>query len=149
METPELREQARTQVIAIHGVRCREEDNHLKIPARLAAKMNDEVLVLSGWLPNAAMLHDVTEWLAQSRLGLSVDTSGVKLSPWVTHPEAPTATPMPPIYNEAWNAVRSRSFLRVEKKDGAVAVSGSLPSAELGKEPGGGRAFRGERTRCQ
>jgi len=60
-----------------------------------------------------------------------MDTSAVKLSPWVTHPEAPTATPMPPIYNEAWNAVRSKSFLRVQRKEGVVTVSGLLPSAEL------------------
>jgi outer membrane protein OmpA-like peptidoglycan-associated protein len=131
VETPERREEARKKVAAIHGVRCREEDNHLRIPARLAAKMENDTLTLSGWLPNAAVVHDVTQWLAQNRPGLKVDTSGVKLSTWVMHPEAPTVDPLPTIYEETWNAVRTKATLTVEKVEGGISVSGTLPSAEL------------------
>src|SRR5580704_7075156 len=70
VESPELREAARARVAAIPGVRCRDDDNHLQVPAHLGGKMKDGTLVLEGWLPNETTLNDATQWLAQSRPGL-------------------------------------------------------------------------------
>jgi len=131
VETPELREKARQKVDAIRGVRCREEDNHLQVPARLGAKMKDETVVLEGWLPGESFLQSVTQWLTQLRPGLQVDTSAVHLSPAVTRPEEPTATPLPAFYKETLNAIRVRAFLRVERKNNGLAIRGTLPSTEL------------------
>jgi outer membrane protein OmpA-like peptidoglycan-associated protein len=38
---------------------------------------------------------------------------------------------MPALYSEVWNAIRAHASLRVERKDGAMTVTGLLPSTEL------------------
>jgi hypothetical protein len=131
VETPEIREKARQKVDAIHGVRCREEDNHLEIPARLTAKMKQNALDLGGWLPGEELLHSVTQWLEQMRPGLQLDTSEVRLSPFVTHTEEPTTSPLPAVYQEVLDTIRTNALLRVERKGDALKVTGALPSREL------------------
>jgi len=129
--TPEQREEAQRRVAAIRGVRCRDEDNHLHVPAYLSAKLDGDTLTLSGLLPNAASQSALVTWLTQSRPGLKVDTSGIRLDASVPALDPPTAQPMPAFYSEAWNAIRSNASLHVTRKDGAVTVTGLLPSAEL------------------
>jgi outer membrane protein OmpA-like peptidoglycan-associated protein len=129
--TPEQRADAQQRVAAIRGVRCRDEDNHLRVPAHLSTQWNGDTLTLSGLLPNEASQREVVAWLTQSRPGLKVKTSGIRLDPSVAALDPPTTQPMPVFYSEVWNSIRAHASLRVERKDGTMTVTGLLPSAEL------------------
>lgn len=135
---PAAREEAERRVAAISGVRLRPADNHLLVTPRVAAKLEGEKLSLSGWLRDEGITAQAAAWLRKARPGLEVSTAGIRLSSFVARVEPPPADgsgrAVPDVFADAWNAIRTRPTLLVEKKGGAVRASGALPSAALKDE---------------
>jgi hypothetical protein len=132
---PSVRDEARRRVLTVPGLRCRDEDNHLLVTPRISAVLEGEKITLSGWLRDESARRDVTRWLQQARPGLEVNTDEVRLSPYVARVEAPVAggsgDKVPPMFAEAWNAIRGRAMLKIVNENGAIRASGALPSAAL------------------
>ncbi len=132
---PAVRDEARRRVIAVPGLRCRDEDNHLLVTPRISAALDGEKITLSGWLRDEGARRDVTRWLQHARPGLEVNTDDIQLSPHVARTDVPSAggsgDKVPPIFAEAWNAIRGRPVLKIVNDNGVIRASGALPSAAL------------------
>ena len=131
---PALRDEARKRVSAIRGVRCREEDNHLYVPARLTGHLDGDKLTLAGWLHDESALQDVTRWLGEARPGLKVDATELHISPHVSRMDSPLkegggALPQPLV--EIWNALRVSAGLRVARRGDTIMIEGTLPAQTL------------------
>ncbi len=132
---PAVRDEARRRVITVPGVRFREVDNHLLVTPRINAALDGEKITLSGWLRDEGTRRDVTRWLQKARPGLVVNTDEIRVSPCVARVDTPVAgssgDKIPPIFAEAWNAIRSRPVLTIIRESGGIRASGTLPSAAL------------------
>lgn len=131
---PDVRQRAGERVDAMRGVRCRDEDNHLLVPAHIDLKLEGENSILTGWLHDSIILREVVQWLQQYRPGMSVDTSGIRISRHVSLLDSPLAkdgSPLSPVLSDAAHLIRIPAVLRIERKDEVIQASGALPSVEL------------------
>lgn len=131
---PDVRRRAAERVAAVRGVRCREDDNHLMVPAHVAMVLKGEKAALSGWLHDSIILRDMVQWLQRNRPGLEVDTTSMQLSKYVSRVDSPLATdgsPLSPVLSEAANIIRIPASLRILKSGEIIQASGALPGAEL------------------
>ena len=124
------RERAREKVNAIRGIRCRDEDNHIHVPAGVEGTLEGETLHLKGWLHDDATLREVTLWLTEARPGLVMETSGVKVSPYVAFEESPrkhkSAT-----FQPLWTLIEMPAKIDITKHGDSLRIHGLLPTAEL------------------
>lgn len=143
---PELpfRETARALVDGIRGLRCREQDNHIQVPARLAATMTGTDLNITGWLHDEQTLRDAANWLHEARPDIEINTEGVQISPHVTLEEPPRAGNVPPAFRAAWAAIEVPASLRIVVQGSKPVVSGFLPSSALTEAVAA--AVRGSKT---
>jgi outer membrane protein OmpA-like peptidoglycan-associated protein len=127
-----LREQARVLVNGIRGVRCREEDNHIRVPARLTATLNDGSLALTGWVHDDAVLNDVVAWIDARRPGLEIDTAGVQESPYVVAEAPPQPGQEAPRYlRPVLSVIDVPAALKIVRTGDVLIASGSLPTKAL------------------
>jgi hypothetical protein len=128
---PAQREQARSAVDAIQGLRCREEDNHLQIRPSITGTLAGSHLTLSGWLHSNSQLSDIIAWIEESRPGLEIDRSGVQLLEHVVPEPLSAEKVIPPLLQQLHGALRANASLKVERKDGTFRVTGDLPTMKL------------------
>lgn len=131
---PDVRRRAAEHVRRLQGVRCRDEDNRLQIPAHVAMELNGDRAALSGWLHDSIILREVVQWLQRNRPGLEVDSTGMQLSKYVSRVDSPLSTdgsPLSPVLGEVANMIRVPASLRILKTGENIHVSGALPGAEL------------------
>ncbi len=131
---PDVRRRAAESVSKVRGVRCREEDNRLQVPAHVAMDLKGEKAALSGWLHDSIILRDVVQWLQKNRPGLEVDATGMQLSKYVSRvdsPLSPDSGALSPVLSEAANVIRVQASLRVLKFGENIQAVGALPSEEL------------------
>ncbi len=131
---PDVRQRIAERIKRVRGVRLREEDNHLQIPAHVAMELNGEKAELSGWLHDNFILRDVVQWLQKYRPGLEVDSAGMQLSNYVSRVDSPLATdgaPLSPVLSEVVRHIRVPASLKINKSGNDIRASGELPSAEL------------------
>ncbi|MEI6534464.1 MAG: hypothetical protein WCN98_03910 [Verrucomicrobiaceae bacterium] len=131
---PEVRRHATERVARVRGVRCRDDDNHLQVPARVTLELKGDKAGLSGWLHDSIILRDVVQWLQQYRPGLEVETSGIRISQYVSRVESPLAKEggsLSPVLSEAATIIRIPASLRILKAGDTIYASGALPGAEL------------------
>ena len=127
-----LREQARVLVNGIRGVRCRDEDNHIRVPARLTASLSDGSLALAGWVHDDALLSDVVAWIDAVRPGLEIDTAGVQESPHVTVEDPPKPGQEAPRYlRPVWSVIEVPASLKITRAEDRLTASGALPTTAL------------------
>lgn len=131
---PDVRQRAAERVRSVRGVRCREEDNCLQVPAHVALELKGEKATLAGWLHDSIILRDVVQWLQKNRPGLEVDATGIQLSKYVSRVDSPLATdgsPLSPVLSEAASIIRVPASLRILKTGENIQAAGALPSVEL------------------
>ena len=124
------RDRARTKVNAIRGIRCREEDNHIHVPAGIEGKLEGDVMHLKGWLRDDATLREITLWLTEGRPGLKMDTANVRISPYVSAEESPRRAKSP-LFQPLWSLIEVPARLDIIKRGNSLKVTGQLPSQEL------------------
>jgi outer membrane protein OmpA-like peptidoglycan-associated protein len=128
------REEARRLVLkSVWGVRCREEDNHIQIPAKLEGKIQGEHLTLYGCLHDAGILRDLTATLKETRPSLDIQASEVLISPYVTitGDSLKKADNIPAFFQPIWALIRVPAKLKITKTGDAIRVSGMLPAGPL------------------
>ncbi|MFZ4765289.1 MAG: hypothetical protein ACOYMN_10085 [Roseimicrobium sp.] len=127
-----LRERARARVDSIRGVRCREGDNRIRVPAKLTASLTGSYLTVSGWLHDELTLRDVASWITAARPGLTIDTAEVELSPHVTVEQVPDrARDVPPFLRGIWAAIEVPTSLKITRNGANHTAVGSLQTAAL------------------
>lgn len=124
------RDRAREKVNAIRGVRCREEDNHIHVPAGIEGKLEGDVMRLKGWLHDDAILREITLWLTEGRPGLKMDTAGVRISPYVSAEESPRHVKSP-LFQPLWSLIEVPAKLDITKQGDSLKLKGMLPSSAL------------------
>lgn len=129
---PEIswRDKARDRVRAIPGVRCREEDIRIRVPAAMKGRLEGDVMHLSGWLHDDATLRDAVLWLTEGKPGLRVDTSQVRVSPYVTAEDSPRRVKSP-LFQPLWALIETPAVLDIMKQGEALKMTGALPSKDL------------------
>jgi len=127
---PVDRDRARALVVGVQGLRLREDDNLIRVPARLQSKLNDGSLVLEGWLPTETSRRVITAMVAEFRPELKVDATAVRLLPQVEL--GPTTTfvgeEVPVVFSTFLDSIRAPAALTITPNATGVQVRGYLPT---------------------
>lgn len=128
------REEARQRIIqSVSGVRCREEDNHIQIPAKLDGKIEGERLTLSGCLHDEATLRDFTALLKVTRPSLIIQNKEVVISSYVTALNEPLKKNegVSAFFQPVWGLIRVPAALKITKQGNTIRAAGMLPGTKL------------------
>ena len=131
-QVPDLaaRERATTHVRKLAMLRFRPEDNHIEVPSSLESKLEGERLTLRGLLHDETAVHDIVQWLKDSRPSLQVDTTTLQISPYATREQFKERSPLPDMLRPIWSQITVASALKIARQDHQFAVSGYLPTPE-------------------
>lgn len=127
------RERARALVESVPGLRVRDEDNLVKVPAQVRAHLENDVLRLEGWLPSETARRLIAAMAVEFRPDLKVDTEGVRLVPLVEMGPGTqiSGQEVPVVFATLLNSIRAPASLSVSPGSEGVEVRGYLPSRAM------------------
>ncbi len=119
------------QIQQIGALRLR--SNHLRVPAKLKARLEGQELVLEGWLPDAQAVDSLTRLLAETRPDLRIAAQALRVSPLVRLP-AGEKTPFEadsPMLAPILSSLHVPSSLEIRREAGQIVASGLIPDEAL------------------
>ena len=132
-QNPEDRERARALVESVPGLRVREEDNRLSVPARLRSRLDEDVLYLEGWLPSETAKRLIAAMAREFRPDLTVDTKGIRLLPLVDMGPGTrlSGEEVPVVFATLLNSIRAPASLSISPGVNGIEVRGYLTSRAM------------------
>lgn len=129
-QNPEDRDRARAVIESLPGLRVRDEDHRVTVPAQLQSRLQDGVLHLEGWLPSETAKRLIAAMALEFRPDLTVDTKGVRLLPLVDMGPGTklSGEELPVVFATLLNSIRVPASLSVHPGPGGIEVRGYLPS---------------------
>lgn len=104
--------------------------NNLTILARLSARLQDQTLVVEGWLPPEASAGKVVDLLGSLRPDLKINAAGLSTSPQVRWPEGEKGLPLSadsPMIQAITAGMRATPSLEIKPQGDVLMVAGILP----------------------
>jgi len=130
---PADRARALALVVSVRGLRVREDDNLIRLPARVQAKIEEDTLVMEGWLPSETSRRVITAMVAEFRPELKVNTEAVRLLPLVElGPTTPfVGVEVPVVFSTLLDSIRAPAALSITPQAKGVEVRGYLPTPDM------------------
>ncbi len=130
---PDGREKARELLNQIRGIRVPEWNNHVRVPAKVVAKISDKTITLSGWLPNEALQADLINWVKQFRPELTINDRGLRTSPHVDLGKivAIAEGRMSEVFADVLAKIRIPPFLSITRDGPRTVIRGRVQSEAL------------------
>lgn len=129
-QSPDDRDRARMLVESVPGLRVRDEDHLVSVPARLQSRIEDGALRLEGWLPSETAKRLIAAMAVEFRPDLTVDTEGIRLMPLVEMGPGTrlSGEEVPVVFATLLNSIRAPASLSVSPGAKGIEVRGYLPS---------------------
>jgi len=132
-QSPDDRERARAVVEGLPGLRVRDEDHLVTVPAQLQSRLEDGVLRLEGWLPTETAKRLIAAMAVEFRPDLTVDTKGIRLLPLVEMGPGTelSGQEVPVVFATLLNSIRAPASLSINPGAEGIEVRGYLPSRSM------------------
>lgn len=116
---------------AIPGLRL--ASNRIVIPAQIRARLDNNRLLLDGWLPDRKAIASLAAVLKRMRPDLTIETTTLATSPLVRMPEGKDLpfTEFSPMLKPVFEALQIPSRLSIRREKNRLVLEGMLPSPKL------------------
>ncbi|MBN8420926.1 MAG: OmpA family protein [Verrucomicrobia bacterium] len=133
---PPARQQALAALRTLPPLRLRPGSERIHVPASLQARLDQNTLRLSGWLPTGDETSKVQHLLAELRPDLVINIDDLHTAPEVRWPEGqkPPFTASSPLLKPIIETLRVPAELHIHSQGDAIVLSGLLPDAALKEE---------------
>lgn len=133
---PDARKKALQAIRSLVPLRLQPGAERLHVMAGVKARLDNNTLHLTGWLPQGDELESVRQLLAELRPDLTLDTQDLRTAAEVRWPEG-IKTPLTtssPLLKPVLDMLRVPSELHITARDDSILLSGLLPATALKQE---------------
>lgn len=134
--SPAAREKALAAIRSLVPLRLAPGADRLHVIAGLQARLENENLFLSGWLPEGDEAGNVSRILADLRPDLRIHAEKLRSAPEVRWPEGLKLplTASSPLLKSIVEKLHVPAELHIQAKDDAIVITGLLPATEVKEE---------------
>ncbi len=134
--TPAARLQALAAIRTLGPLRLQPGAERIHVLTSISARLDQNTLHLSGWLPEGDEAKNVQSLFAELRPDLTINTDELRNSPEVRWPEGmkPPLTVSSPLLKPIIDTLRVPAELHIRAKDDHIVLSGLLPDVALKEE---------------
>lgn len=133
---PQARQAALAAIRSLVPLRLQPGAERLHVLAGLKARLEQDTLHLTGWLPEGEEVESLRQLLGELRPDLTLNTDALHTAPEVRWPEGmkPPLTTSSPMLKPVLDMLRVPAELHISAKDDALLLSGLLPATALKHE---------------